>query len=234
EDGDGHRVDGVGVAARPEPGNDPGTRPLGMFSEGDRVGLIERRDEWVRVQAPEAISGWVEAVDIVEIDDGGEQVARAWREAAQSPALEAGIASRPTVVLPSVGRIDEEGEEGKTAPPEPIAAADEPVGQAATLAGGEIDNDPGTGADIAPSDGATQVESGAEEPADLASAPDVSSANPLVDDEPAGTVDAPAEVVAVDEVAEGDYLRVGEGGTPVHALDSVDSARIEVLAEGTL
>src|SRR5690606_7861484 len=59
EDGDGHRVDGVGVAARPEPGNDPGTRPLGMFSEGDRVGLLERRDEWVRVQAPEAISGWV-------------------------------------------------------------------------------------------------------------------------------------------------------------------------------
>ncbi|MCZ7599017.1 MAG: hypothetical protein M5U09_16745 [Gammaproteobacteria bacterium] len=172
EDGAGHSVDGPGVAARPDPGNDPGTRPLGMFTEGDSVRLLERRGDWVRVQAPETISGWVEAVDIVEIDDTGEQIARAWREAARSTALDEGIAGRPTVVLPSAGRTAEEDAAGAAEPAQPVAAADDSTGQVVALADSEVDSDARTdaAAEDSPVDAETQVESG--EPTELAAAAD--------------------------------------------------------------
>ncbi|KAA3608100.1 MAG: hypothetical protein DWQ01_13575 [Planctomycetota bacterium] len=58
-DGRQGRLNARFVNARPLPSTEAHSIPVGKFDQGDEVLLLERKGEWVRVLAPEGLTGWV-------------------------------------------------------------------------------------------------------------------------------------------------------------------------------
>lgn len=112
-EGDVSIINRPGVAARPDPLDSPENKPLGVLQRGDQVVILERRKEWVKVQAPQHISGWVEAINITEIDSDEDEMEGPWQDAIASRFAELNIIS-PTLVLNSSENDSKQENSGST------------------------------------------------------------------------------------------------------------------------
>ncbi len=245
---DGHRIVGVGVAARPDPENDPSVKPVGMFLDGDRVVPVEENGDWLRVRAPESISGWVEAIDVVEVDADDAVLAAEWERASGSVAASLAALSprRATMVLPTSTDTAAEQAPGASAavtdsvpaPPERIEVdtATQEIANTDTEQGPVIDDEPAVASD-------TDAEQSPVIDGELTAASDTDAErSPVIDGEPAAASDTDAERSPVidgepavaSQVSPGDYLRVGQQGQSIYARARLSSARIDLMPAGLL
>lgn len=63
-DSDG-RISGDRVRARPMPSTGASSAPIGFLNRGDKVTIIDTRDRWKQVLAPETMAAWVQADGVV-------------------------------------------------------------------------------------------------------------------------------------------------------------------------
>ena len=73
-------ISGSGIQARPDPRTNTDVKSVGIFLDGDAVLLLESRPDWSKVQSPESMTGWVEAINVVELSEE-EFVAKEWKTA---------------------------------------------------------------------------------------------------------------------------------------------------------
>ena len=91
------RINGSGVQARPDPGVNAEVKSVGIFLDADPVLILESREDWSKVQSPESMTGWVEAINIVELPED-QPVAKEW-QATRDQFKELQVETRIQVVL---------------------------------------------------------------------------------------------------------------------------------------
>ena len=74
----GLRIVSGGAPARPEPSNAVTARPVGSLEGGTSVSVLEQKNEWRRVRAPESLTAWVEAIGVTELGARSDDLASEW------------------------------------------------------------------------------------------------------------------------------------------------------------
>ena len=87
-----HYIDGVGVHAHSDPGGAARMASMGVFLDGDEVTVLAEEGEWVHLQAPESITGWIEAIDVDRVPLES-NVAEEWRAAREASLRESWTAA---------------------------------------------------------------------------------------------------------------------------------------------
>lgn len=87
------------VNARPLPSTGPESYPLGKFKQGDAVYFLDREGPWLKVVAPEEISGWVLKSHVEEVSAStsqGRDWERLWKQSreARRKAMGVGVPSK--------------------------------------------------------------------------------------------------------------------------------------------
>lgn len=71
-------INSEGVRARPMPSTDSRSTPVGAFNRGDAVRILERAEPWLKVLAPEWLTGWVSVDQVQPFDFVPAQWASDW------------------------------------------------------------------------------------------------------------------------------------------------------------
>ena len=67
EAGDGHKINGKGVRARPLPSTAKESVVVGSFKHNDSVELLKTEGKWKQVRAPEHMTGWIKSTNVTRL-----------------------------------------------------------------------------------------------------------------------------------------------------------------------
>lgn len=80
-DGNVGTLNATHVRARPLPNTTTKSYPVGQFLKGDRVLILDEKEKWLRVRAPESLGAWVLSESIVLLDETPDNWDELWAEA---------------------------------------------------------------------------------------------------------------------------------------------------------
>ncbi|MDP6128295.1 MAG: SH3 domain-containing protein, partial [Planctomycetota bacterium] len=86
-EGDVGTLNATHVRARPLPATSAKSYPVGQFLKGDRVYILEEKEKWLRVRAPENLGAWVLSESIVLLDKAPANWDALWLEAMPEDAV---------------------------------------------------------------------------------------------------------------------------------------------------